>query len=137
MACYESTVDRATADTYLAGRATWDAASDSDKDDALRRAGIYFDSRYTCQCETPQEKVDEAVSELAYLDLTGKLYPSDDEVNAQYVKKESVKAGSVESETEWSTGSRAIAASDFAYIDDLLKGYCRRQTGATVGLTRD
>lgn len=140
MACYDiSAIDITTADPYLTNCAEWQSATDPEKDAALVNASRYFNARYTCVCETPQDSADEAVSWLACMDLQGKLYPTDDQLREQYVTKEMIQAGSgggVISDTEWSVGTK-FASSDFVRIDDLLSGYCRRNSGKTVTLSRD
>lgn len=136
MACFVSAVDIPTADPYLANCADWQAADDPTKTDALGVAQTYFDARYSCACETPQENIDQAISYLACMQLQGKLYPSDDETRGQYVTREMVKAGSVESDTEWSVGVK-VGASELKRIDDVLYPYCKRITANTVTLSRD
>jgi hypothetical protein len=124
------------ADVYLENSANWSSATDEDKFDAVLDARYYLDVNFYCDLSSYDEIPDEMKYANAVLanDAIGGTGVFD---HSPAVKLKKVKAGSVMSETEYTSGSRPSPPS-FAKVKGILQGLCTRQNAAasTVELTR-
>ena len=91
---------------------------DSDDARAVLEANAYLSALTFKSWETQPDAVTRAGAELARMSAQGKLYSDAD----PDVKRKMVKAGSVESETEYQDGSVATVGA-MALVNDLLKPY--------------
>lgn len=113
----------------------WLAATDEQKNASIVNATNYFLANYTCPSvdyTDPPDDVKDATAELAVLDINGKLYV--DQSQIEYLKRKTLKAGSLEITKEWDPANRQGAA-DLQKVNDMLTGTCYRTSG-TQGLIR-
>jgi hypothetical protein len=123
----------AEADVYLENDATWNALSDESKTDALLDARYWIDSTFSCDFTTDTTIPDEmkyANSKLAA------EYAADETIfdNPVSVKRERVKADTVESEKEYS-GGKSNTPKALTIVKAIVSDYCTHQ-GSTVSLLR-
>jgi len=130
----DSYVTVAEADVYLALDTTWLATDEPHKEDALLQARYYIDATYSgCfDQSSPPDEVKYASSLLgADFVSSGDLFYS----NSDAVKSKRVKAGSVESEKEFSGASKTKPAS-IGQVDALMASIGCIKTSGTVLLMR-
>ena len=107
----------AEADVLLEGVEPWASADDEAKQSALEMGRLYLDDKYVCvefDETNPPQNVKDANGYLGNCDLEGGLFPSAAESTGSFIKKKRVKAGSVETETEYSDtrGGKSIQTAD-------------------------
>ncbi|RLF44888.1 MAG: hypothetical protein DRN17_03615 [Thermoplasmata archaeon] len=119
------TIDEAT--DYLGESVIWEDAELIQKNNALFWGRVYLDSTYSCAIfdETdPPDEIKYANALLAEDWLDGSLIDDGSKVSGS-VKMKRVKAGSVESETEYRTGTSGGNSQDD--VDKLLSGLCKKK----------
>lgn len=92
---------------------------DGDPALAVQQANDWLQSR-NIPHDTDDERITRAGAYLAKMAASSTLYAD----SMGDVKRKRVKADTVESETEYADGSRAIAG-DMAYVSDLLRPYLK------------
>jgi len=125
----------AEANTYLTGSEIWSSANTSQKNNALFWGRVHLDSTYSCAVfdeADPPDEIKYANALLAEDWLDGSLIDDGSKVSGS-VKMKRVKAGSVESETEYRTGSSGGNFQD--NVDQLLSSLCKKK-GSTKFVLR-
>lgn len=131
----------AEADAFLAGDSTWGNLSTNEKDDALLWGRYYIDDNFECFLSS----LDSIPDELKYSNsllatdfvTNGTLYK--ETAVSSGLKKKKVKAGDVETETEYfeSEDSSVIAPPSIRKVRSVLAPICERTSGTgTVNLVR-
>jgi len=110
------------ADMDALGNATWDALDTADKARAVAQANAWLSAQSLREWDEQPEAVTQAAQQLALLAGEGRLYA---DASTGTIKRERVKAGSVESETEYEEGGVTVPGV-IAYVNDLLKPWLRR-----------
>jgi len=107
----EPYVTLADANTFLGSKEPWNSTADAQKSMALSYARMYIDANYSCyELNMEEDPVPDYIqianAELAnnYLTDSENLFPSESEAN---LTKKRVKAGSVESEKEYSSTGKS------------------------------
>ena len=135
----------AEADVLLENVEPWSSATDEEKQEALEMGRLYLDDKYVCidfDESNPPTNVKDANGYLGNCHLEGSLFPSAAESTGSFIKLKRVKAGSVETETEYSDirGSKSVQTADPCPIATALlriNDTCRlTTTGGTVSLVR-
>lgn len=130
----DSYVTVAEADVYLALDTTWLATDEPHKEDALLQARYYIDATYSgCfDQSSPPDEVKYASSLLGadYIS-SGDLFYS----NTQAIKMKRTKAGSVETEKEF-TGSSKQKPASIGQVDAIMASLGCTNTSGTVFLMR-
>ena len=102
------------ANTLLTGSTVWNGASTTQKEQALFWGRVYLDSNYNCtsfeETDIPDE-IEYANALLAEDWIEGTLNRSSTAVSGRVIKKR-IKAGSVESETEYLPGATTGSAQE-------------------------
>lgn len=121
------------ADAYMANSTDWGNASDELKFDALLDARYYMDTTFSCDLSSYDVIPDEMKYANAVLadDLVRNPGIFD---HSPAVKLKMVKAGSVQSETEYMSGQKSTPAT-LKKVKGILKNICSGG-GATVELIR-
>ena len=141
MALTSALISSTTADQYLAGKADWLALDSTVKDSHIYSGSNFFINNYTgitddiinAPVDSLADNVNAGISHLAYSAYKQELYP---EQSRGSVRKEKLKAGSVESDTEYSTTIKDYAPS-LNIADDLFKpDHYRIGKGSTGYITR-
>jgi len=123
------------ADVFLVGSTDWEAATVEQKEDALVWGRYYMDSTFICPNldeSDPSEEIKYANSLCGEDYLQGTLLNADG-TKTPTIRQERVKAGSVESETEYAYAYGSNPQQD---VDSLLFEQCSKQTGTTSFLMR-
>lgn len=115
------------ADVYLDDDPIWLNASITEKDKALYYGRVYFDKYYSCvdhDADAPTDSVKYANALLGNLYFKNTLFAKDP---AQRIGLKRVKAGSVESETEYLGGLTIITTNE---VDAVLASECTKLAGS-------
>jgi len=130
----ESYVTVPEADVYLKLNSAWLATDYAVKQDALLQARYYIDANYSCSFDqsSPPDEVKYASSLLGadYIS-SGDLFYS----NTQAIKMKRTKAGSVETEKEF-TGSSKQKPASIGQVDAIMASLGCTNTSGTVFLMR-
>ena len=137
MALVTPYVTLAEADVYLVDRTSWEDADDDVKNNALFWGRIYIDSIYNCpdlidDPDNPTDQIKFANALLAEDWIQGNLLNTSGTTEPT-VKMKRVKAGSVESETEYLGGTVNNPQQD---VDALLSSECSKRVGIAKMVTR-
>ncbi len=121
------------ADTVNLG-ATWTGLGDSDKQKHIDYASLFIDKNYSCWFNVSDvpDQIQRACSLLANESAEGNLNVAKTDGK---LKKKRVKAGSVESEKEYSTSNSISNQDKYPEADLLMTGYCKSM-GGSIDLTR-
>ena len=124
------------AKVFLKGSETWENAETSAKNNALFWGRVYIDSNYSCVTIDPSaipEEIKFANALLAEDYLEGTLIDDGSSISGNITMKR-VKAGSVESETEYGSGTKSGNPQDD--VDRLLHDLCTKKGGSVTKILR-
>ena len=115
-----------TAEMDALANATWDALTAEAKERAVAQANAWLGAKRFISWDTQPPPVTIAAQDLALLAAEGKLYA---DASTGSIKREKVRAGPVETETEFEEGGVTVPGV-IAYVNDLLRPFLR--SGGTV-----